>query len=94
MFLVLSVLDNTNHILSKTKQSYSCSVQVEDVSDVDLNLLISNFQTQKSFYNKSERKISNTFQHQDYCSTNINETIPDNYVTMDLTSKYLDNFVH
>ncbi|XP_060870929.1 serendipity locus protein alpha [Metopolophium dirhodum] len=91
----LSELENTYYILSKTKQSSLSLLQNDDLdNNDDLNLLLTTIQGQKSFYNKSERKISNKLCHQDYnCLPSTNETTYDNIVTMDLTN-ILDNFIH
>lgn len=86
--LLVSVMENTYHILSKTKQSSTYLLQTEDLDDNDeLNLILSTVQVQKSFYNKSERKISKINSDQDY-SNNINETVFENTITMDLTSNF------
>lgn len=53
----------------------------------DLNMIFSTVQIQKSFYNKSVRKMSKPFFTENYSSTNNNETIYENTATMDLTSK-------
>lgn len=90
----LSELENTNYILSKTKQTSPSMLQTDNLdNNEDLDLLLTATQVQKSFYNKSERKTSKKMFHQDYdCLTSANETTYDNVVTMDLT-KILDNFI-
>ncbi|KAL4111826.1 hypothetical protein QTP88_015711 [Uroleucon formosanum] len=92
----LSELENTNYILSKTKQSSLSLSQNDNLnSNDDLSFLLTTIQVQKSFYNnKSERKTLNKLCHQDFnCSPSANETTYDNIVTMDLTN-ILDNFIH
>lgn len=86
---VVSKLDNT-YILFKTNQYSKCLIQNDNLYDKDdyLNMLFSTVQVQKSFYNKSERGTSKIFDHQDNYVTNVVETIYDNTVTMDLTSKF------
>lgn len=87
----MSELENTNYILSKTKQSSLSLSQNDNLnSNDDLSFLLTTIQVQKSFYNnKSERKTLNKLCHQDFnCSPSANETTYDNIVTMDLTSKY------
>jgi len=86
----VSELENTNYILSNTKQSSPSMLQTDDLDkNEDLDLLLTTTQVQKSFYNKSERKTSKKMFYQDYdCLTSANETTYDNVVTMDLTSKY------
>lgn len=90
IFLLVSELENTNYILSNTKQSSPSMLQTDDLDkNEDLDLLLTTTQVQKSFYNKSERKTSKKMFYQDYdCLTSANETTYDNVVTMDLTSKY------
>ncbi|XP_060834960.1 serendipity locus protein alpha [Rhopalosiphum padi] len=90
----LSELENTNYILSKTRQSSLSLLQTDDLdNNEDLNLLFTTIQVQKSFYNKLERKTSKKISHKDYnCLISTNETTYDNVVTMDLT-KILDNFI-
>jgi len=91
MFLLVSKLENTCYILSKTKQSSPSLLQNDNLdNNYDLNLLLTRIQVQKSFYNNNaERKTSKKLCHQDYnCLTSANETTYDNIVTMDLTSKY------
>ncbi|XP_027850187.2 serendipity locus protein alpha [Aphis gossypii] len=90
----LSELENTNYILSKTKQSSPNMLQTDNPdNNEDLDLLLTTIQVQKSFYNKSERKTSKKMFHQDYeCLISANETTYENVVTMDLT-KILDNFI-
>lgn len=95
IFLLVSELENTNYILSKTKQSSPSMLLTDNLdNNEDLDLLLTTIQVQKSFYNKSERKISKKMFHQDYdCLISANETTYDNVVTMDLTSKYFKIFI-
>lgn len=90
IFLLVSELENTNYILSKTKQSSPSMLQTDNLdNNEDLDLLLTTIQVQKSFYNKSERKTSKKMFHRDYkCLISANETTYENVVTMDLTSKY------
>lgn len=86
----MSELENTHYILSKTNQSSMSFLQNDNLdNNDDLNLLLTTTQVQKSFYNNSERKTLKKLCHQDYKSlTSANETNYDNFITMDLTSKY------
>lgn len=80
-------LNNSSYILSKTKQCFEY-LSSNDKSD-DPSLILPSFQIGRSFYNKSERKTTKSFYQQDFCLNNFNETVYENTVTMDLTSRFL-----
>lgn len=89
-YFLVSELENTCYILSKTKQSSESCISYANVNDNDnddLDLMISTIQIKKSFYNKEDRTLKQ-FCLQDYCLNTVNETTYGNTVVMDLTSKY------
>lgn len=83
----MSELDNTYYILSKTTQpSVNLPKNVTIDDNVDLHLMFSTSQVQKSFYNKSVRtKLKLIYPEHNYLS-NVDETGYRNTITMDLTS--------
>lgn len=88
-FFLVSELENTSYILSKTKQSSESCISYANVNDNDdLDLMFSTIQIKKSFYNKKDRTTLKQFHFQDYCLNTINETTYGNTVVMDLTSNY------
>lgn len=68
------------------------SLQNDNIEDNDWDYMFSSIQVKKSFYNKSERKISNQIYHPNNFSS-TDETIYGNTVTMDLTSNFLIYFL-
>lgn len=89
VFFLVSELENTSYILSKTKQSSESCISYANVNDNDdLDLMFSTIQIKKSFYNKKDRTTLKQFHFQDYCLNTINETTYGNTVVMDLTSNY------
>lgn len=86
--ILVPEFENTSYILSKTKQSSDSFVSYENINSDNFNLMFSTIQIQKSFYNKSERKMSNTLSGLDYSSSLVNKTTHENTVIMELTSKY------
>lgn len=90
-FLLVSALENTYFILSKTEQSSTSMLQKDKCGDNDdLNLMLSTVKLQKSFYNKSERKTSKIFYNQEHLTND--ETTYENTVTMDITSNFFTHY--